>query len=171
MNWVKSSRAAGILTGIVTVIATVGFCGCSGQAVISQNDQADIHFKQGVNYASRSDYENAILEFEQSISIRPTSKAYANMGVCYMKTGKTNKALNALKQAVSIDSCDAFAQYNLAGVYSVLDQTDLGIDALDNALKCGFNNYDAIRFDPDLNNLRGVPEFRKTLEKHKIFLQ
>jgi hypothetical protein len=45
------------------------------------------------------------------------------------------------------------------------------MDALDRALGCGFNNYDALRFDKDLDNLRGEPEFRATLEKHKIFLQ
>ncbi len=172
MNFIKSSRVAGIMAVMVMMITPAGFCGCAAPpVVIVQNDQADLHFKQGVNYASRSDHENAVLEFEQSISIRPTSKAYANMGVSYMKMGKNNKALNALKAAVGIDSCDAFAQYNLAALYSVMDQTDLGIDALDRALQCGFNNYDAIRFDADLNNLRGVPEFRKMLEKHKVFLQ
>lgn len=132
---------------------------------------SELHFKQGLTYAKSSDYENAILEFKRAIEISPTSKAYANLGVCYMKMGKTNKALEALSEAVNLDKCDSFALYNLAAIYSVQDKTDLGLDALDKALNCGFNNYDAIRFDKDLNNLRGEPEFRKILEKHKVFLQ
>ncbi len=139
--------------------------------VIRSVDDAELHFKQGITYAGRADYDNAILEFQKSINIRSTAKAYSNMGVCYMKTGKVNKALEALQTAVRIDNCDSFAQYNLAAVYSVMDKTDLGIDALDKALQCGFSNYDAIRFDKDLDNLRGEPEFRTTLEKHKVFLQ
>jgi tetratricopeptide (TPR) repeat protein len=139
--------------------------------IIHSTDDAELHFKQGITYAARADYDNAILEFQKSINIRSTAKAYSNMGVCYMKTGKVNKALEALQTAVRIDNCDSFAQYNLAAVYSVMDKTDLGIDALDKALQCGFSNYDAIRFDKDLDNLRGEPEFRTTLEKHKVFLQ
>ncbi len=138
---------------------------------IREVDNAELHFKQGVTYAGRQDYENAVLEFQKSIAVKPMAKAYANLGVCYMKMGKNNKALINLKQAVALDSCDPFAQYNLAALYSVMDMTDLGMDHLDQALQCGFNNYDSLRFDKDLNNLRGEPEFRKTLEKHKIFLQ
>jgi len=134
-------------------------------------DDAETHFKQGMNFASRSDYGNAVLEFKRSIDIKPSSKAYANLGVCYRKMGQVNKAVEALSRAVRINSCDGFAQYNLAGIYSVTDKTDLGLDALDRALQCGFNNYNAIRFDNDLNNLRAEPEFRRLLEKHKIFLQ
>lgn len=143
---------------------------CAG-TVVQKVDDADVHFKQGIMFSGRGDYENAIIEFKKSLAIERTSKAYANLGVCYMKTGKTNKALSAMKNAVAMSSCDSFAQYNLAAIYSVMDKTDLGMDALDRALGCGFNNYDALRFDKDLDNLRGEPEFRATLEKHKIFLQ
>jgi len=158
------------LAGILMIVFMMTACENTTQ-VIHSVDDAELHFKQGMTYASRADYDNAILEFQRSIDIRSTAKAHSNMGVCYMKTGKVNKALNALQTAVGIDNCDSFAQYNLAAVYSVMDKTDLGIDALDKALKCGFSNYDAIRFDKDLDNLRGEPEFRTTLEKHKVFLQ
>lgn len=150
------------------LLISVAIIGCVREI---KADDAELHFKQGVMFAGRSDYENAILEFQQSININPTSKAYANLGVCYMKIGKNNMALSAMKNAVAINPCDAFAQYNLAAIYSIMDMTDLGLEALDKALSCGFNNYDAIRFDKDLNNLRGEPEFRKVLEKHKVFLQ
>jgi len=42
--------------------------------------------------------------------------------------------------------------------------------ALDAALANGFQNYDALRKDPELLNLRKSPEWRKTLEKYKVFL-
>lgn len=155
---------------VIIILLTLTACHTS-TTVIQKTDDAETHFKQGIMFAGRADYNNAILEFQKSIAITRTAKAYSNLGVCYMKTGKVNKALDALQTAVGMNNCDSFAQYNLAAVYSVMDKTDLGIDALDRALECGFNNYDAIRFDKDLTNLRGEPEFRTTLEKHKIFLQ
>ena len=42
--------------------------------------------------------------------------------------------------------------------------------AIDQALGLGFKNYDALRSDEDLYELRRLPEWRKTLEKHGVFL-
>ena len=47
---------------------------------------------------------------------------------------------------------------------------DLSADALDSALKNGFNNVDRLRNDPDLNNLRKTKEFKKIVEKYKFFI-
>lgn len=52
-----------------------------------------------------------------------------------------------------------------------MNQTDLSLEALERALGNGFNNADALRFDRDLDNVRGEPEFRTILERHKFFIQ
>jgi len=62
-------------------------------------------------------------------------------------------------------------QYNLAAIYSLMNQNDRSLEALDHALENGFNNADALRFDRDLDNVRGEPEFRAILERHKFFIQ
>ena len=45
----------------------------------------------------------------------------------------------------------------------------LALDEIDAALTKGFSEYDVLRRDSDLENLRNHPEFRKVLEKHKVF--
>jgi len=35
----------------------------------------------------------------------------------------------------------------------------------------GFNDYDRLRSDPDLKNLRASKEFKQVLEKHKVFIK
>ena len=47
---------------------------------------------------------------------------------------------------------------------------DLALDEIDAALSRGFSDYDALRKDSDLDNVRQHPEFRKILEKHKVFI-
>ena len=165
----KNHNLSWIIVILLNLILANVLPGCS--TTYNNQERAEIHFKQGILFAKSSDFENAVFEFQKAIEISPTSKAYANLGVCYMRIGKTNKALEALQQAVSIDKSDSYALYNLTAIYSVQDKTDLALDSLDKALKYGFNNYDAIRFDKDLDNLRAEPEFRKILEKHKVFLQ
>ena len=89
----------------------------------------------------------------------------------YATTVTNNLALKALKNAEAISHKDEIVLYNLASLYSLQDKTDLSLVYLDKALKYGFNNFDAIRYDPDLTNVRSEPGFRTTLEKHKVFIQ
>ena len=142
---------------------------------------AQDRLRQGMTYANQRDYPNAIKEFQASIDTYPTAEAYSNLGVAYMQTGKNNLALDAFKKAEGMAPGypmtedfwrkNNFILYNIAALYSVTDKTDLSLQYLDRALGAGFSNYDAIRFDPDLANVRGDPEFRAVMEKHKVFLQ
>ena len=163
------------LLGIAVAMVTIAGCYTPPPVVVTGPSHASMnaesHLRQGMTYVNQGDFNNAVLEFQKSIRIRPTAKAYSNLGVAYMQLGKRNLALEALKRAESLSPNDHVALYNLAALYSLMDQTDVSLVYLDRALSRGFSNYDAIRFDADLENIRGEPEFRKILEKHKVFIQ
>jgi len=134
--------------------------------------KAEQHLNQGLTFASMKDYDNAIVEFGKAIEVDSRyAAAYANRGVAYIQQRKLNKALDDLKQAEGLNPKDKMIQYNLTALFSLQGQRDRALDALDRTLELGFGDYDALRKDPDLNNLRSDPEFRKVLEKHKVFLQ
>ncbi|RWX50682.1 Tetratricopeptide repeat-containing protein [Candidatus Electrothrix marina] len=123
-------------------------------------------------YANQGDFQNAIRECKRAVQENPNSaEAHTNLGVVYIQVGKNNKALKSIERGASLAPSDPFAQYNLAVIYSLMNQTDLSLEALDRALRNGFNNADALRFDRDLDNVRGEPEFRTILERHKFFIQ
>jgi tetratricopeptide (TPR) repeat protein len=133
--------------------------------------EAKLNMQQGMNYLRSRDYGNAIKEFTLAIEKYPNyDTAYSNRAVAYMQQKKFNKAGDDLKKTVEINPKNPTAHYNLVALYSLQNQLDRAIDSLDRALELGFNNYDALRNDPDLNNVRRHPEFRKTLEKHKVFI-
>jgi Tfp pilus assembly protein PilF len=130
------------------------------------------HLQQCLFYANQGDFQNAIRECKQAVEQEPDSaQAHINLGVAYIQVGKNNKALNSLKKGVQLAPNDPMAQYNLAALYSLMNQNDMSLEALDLALENGFNNVDALRFDRDLDNVRGEPEFRTILERHKFFIQ
>ncbi len=58
------------------------------------------------------------------------------------------------------------AQYNVACCYSVLGQTEAGLEALNNALKVGFEDYSKVRSDPNLANLRENPKYKLIVDKY-----
>jgi tetratricopeptide (TPR) repeat protein len=134
--------------------------------------EAKLNLQQGMNYVKSRDYENAIKEFSLAIEKYPNyAVAYSNRGVAYMQQKKFNKAMDDLLKASEIDPSNKDIHYNFTSLYSLQNQLDRALDSLDKALSLGFNDYDALRNDPDLANLRKHPEFRKILEKHKVFIK
>ncbi len=133
--------------------------------------EAQLNLQQGMNYMRARDFDNAIKEFTIAIQKYPNyDVAYSNRAVAYMQQQKFNKAMDDLQKAVQINPNNPTVHYNFMGLYSLQNQLDRSLDSLDRALELGFNDYDALRQDTDLNNVRRHPEFVKTLEKHKIFI-
>jgi tetratricopeptide (TPR) repeat protein len=140
------------------------------------------HLKQGMAYVSTAknagspaifneNINNAINEFSNAIKKDPTyATAYSNRAVAYMMQKKYNLALDDLKKAKELKPNDPAIRYNLASCHSLMGNVDLGFVELDAALANGFNDYDSLRKDPDIANLRKNPDWRKTLEKYKVFL-
>ena len=140
------------------------------------------HLKQGMAYVSTAknagspaifneNINNAINEFSNAIKKDPSyATAYSNRAVAYMMQKKYNLALDDLKKAKELKPNDASIRYNLASCHSLMGNVDLGFVELDAALANGFNDYDSLRKDPDIANLRKHPDWRKTLEKYKVFI-
>ena len=149
---------------------------------IAPSEEVKEHIKHGLAYVSNAknarskeifeeNLENAIKEFSLAIEKSPNyAEAYSNRAVAYMLQKKFNKAEEDLLKAKQLNPDSPTIRYNLTCLYSLTGKLDLALDELDAALEKGFNDYDALRSDPDLNNLRKHPEFRKILEKHKVFI-
>lgn len=146
------------------------------------SEAAKANLKQAMQYintaknapskaAKNENINNAIAEYSNAINKDPNyAEAYAGRAGAYMQQGKNNKALDDLKKAKEIKPDSASIRYNLACVHSLMGNTDYGLDELDAALDKGFNDYDSLRKDPDISNLRKKAEFQKVLEKHKVFI-
>ncbi len=144
------------------------------------SEAAKANLKQAMQYINtakstktnrKENIENAIAEYTNAINKDPNyAEAYAGRAGAYMLQDKNNKALDDLKKAKELKPDSASIRYNLACVHSLMGNTDYGLDELDAALSKGFNDYDSLRKDPDINNLRKKAEFQKILEKHKVFI-
>jgi tetratricopeptide (TPR) repeat protein len=140
------------------------------------------HVKQAFSYISnaknaREPYireesiDNAVKEFSLAIQKDPGyAEAYSNRAAAYMLQRKFNKADEDLRKAKELSPDSPSIRYNYASLHSLRGNVDLALDEIDAALAKGFSDYDALRRDPDLENLRRSPEFRKVLEKHKVFI-
>ncbi|MBF0342636.1 MAG: tetratricopeptide repeat protein [Nitrospirae bacterium] len=120
--------------------------------------------------------DNAINEYTKAIEInsndnQTTGKAYEQRGTAYMLLKKRNKALDDLKTAARLLPNSYSVFYNLTCLYSLDENTtDLALESLDKALENGFTDYNLLRKDTELKNLRKSSEFKRILEKHKVFI-
>jgi tetratricopeptide (TPR) repeat protein len=140
------------------------------------------HVKQAFAYISMAknansvvnrdeNLDNALREFSLAIQKDPGyAEAYSNRAVTYMQLKKFNKADEDLRKAKELSPDSPSIHYNSASLESLKGNVDLALDEIDVSLTKGFADYDALRRDPDLDNVRKHPEFRKILEKHKVFI-
>ena len=183
-TWVKWSIVAALLIAVVSGGGYYGYTWYRGDQekirLVKPSDssapkselEAKLNLQQGLNYARAKDYDNAINEFTLAIQKNPQmAVALSNRGIAYMQQKKFNKAMDDLQKAREMAPKDPVIHYNLAALYSAQNQLDRAMDFLDSALALGFADYDSLRRDPDLANARAHPDFRKILEKHKVFLR
>lgn len=150
-------------------------CIASSAEAGNKRTKAEIHFESGKQYAQSGLYDQAITKFEQAIAKDSSfALAYMNLGVCYLQKGSDYypRARRHLEHASRLREGrdDPLVWYNLTAVYSLTEAFDKAFHALDRALALGFKEFDALRTDEDLYELRRKNEFREILEKHRVFL-
>ncbi|MBI4661545.1 MAG: hypothetical protein HY735_22210 [Verrucomicrobia bacterium] len=114
---------------------------------------------------SRQERQNLDIEigFLEGIVQRDPSyvEALQILGDDYTRRGRFDDGLKVDETLARLRPRDALVQYNLACSYSLTDQCDLAAQALDLALSLGYHDFKWLAQDPDLENLRQHPRYRR----------
>ncbi len=86
---------------------------------------------------------------------------YASM---LMFDNKTDEAKKETSMALELSPNDNVMLYNAVCLYSRIDDKKLAIDTLRNIISSGFEHYDWIKRDPDLENIRKEPEYLELMK-------
>eukprot|EP00246_Nothoceros_aenigmaticus_P015048 TRINITY_DN6056_c0_g1_i1.p1 TRINITY_DN6056_c0_g1~~TRINITY_DN6056_c0_g1_i1.p1 ORF type:complete len:278 (-),score=56.19 TRINITY_DN6056_c0_g1_i1:267-1040(-) len=103
---------------------------------VNLKNQRADELTSGLNLYRAAKYEEALERFETILGLKPDVKE------------------------------EGVASYNVACCYSKLGQVDAGLQALEEALEAGFDDYKAVRTDPDLETLRASPNFKELINKY-----
>lgn len=83
----------------------------------------------------------------------------------YAADGDKEKAIASIKRVLEIDPDDGLAVYNCACVYARLNMKKESLECLIKVFNKGYKNVtDWVNSDPDFDNLRDDPEFRKIVD-------
>jgi Tfp pilus assembly protein PilF len=115
------------------------------------------HQRLGLVLSRLGMFDEAVLFLERACRLGENQEACANLAVTLQRGGREPEALAAAKHAESLGG-SPFGPYNLACYWSLAGETTLAIGALRRSLELGFADV-LITTDPDLDVLRGDPEF------------
>ena len=81
------------------------------------------------------------------------------LGDHYTQRGRYAEGLKVDQRLARLEPCNALVFYNLACSYSLTDQFDRAVLALEQALQLGYCDFHWLTKDPDLKKLRSQPAF------------
>ena len=85
------------------------------------------------------------------------------LGNAYTRRGLHEKGLEIDLRLTQLRGRDPLTWYNLACSYSLLKRADESLEALRRSIEVGYTDFDYLRKDPDLFNLRQSPKHREVI--------
>ena len=120
----------------------------------------------------KDDIEFEIAFYESILASTPDFiEALSAIGDLYTRAGLWQKGLEVDIKLSKLRSDDPMVFYNLACSYALLGQTRTALSALTKAIEFGYDDFEYLRNDMDLENLlkdAHVQEYIKQVEKKKI---
>jgi tetratricopeptide (TPR) repeat protein len=112
------------------------------------------------------DLELEILFLEGLIRREPAYlEALQILGDDYTRRGRYLEGLKIDERLSQLCPDNAVVHYNLACSYSLTEQIESALEALDAAIKFGYRDFKAMDTDPDLKNLRQDPDYKRIRAK------
>jgi serine/threonine protein kinase/tetratricopeptide (TPR) repeat protein len=92
-------------------------------------------------------------------------RAHVFYAVALARAGRTEEGKAEVARAIELNPTDPLMLYNTACFYARIGEKRLALDALKNAVREGFGEYGWLERDPDLDSIRGEPEYAELMKR------
>ncbi len=118
-------------------------------------------------YLGERKLRKAIAEFEKALSLQPGFiAAQNNLAMAYAADRQYDQALAAFKKLIELDPNDASNYYNMAVLYALQNNVPDSIAWLKLAVNKGYRNWELIKTDKDLANIRNSEDYQQLVKGH-----
>ena len=108
--------------------------------------------------------DGVMKRFQELLEINPEDpELHYDLGNLYYKKGEFDKAIFQYQKSLSIQPDNPSTYYNLACMYSIQNRVEKSIDFLKKAVEKGYDNWDNIKNDRDLENVRSSPYYKELI--------
>jgi len=127
----------------------------------------DLYRRIGNIYRKMGEYEDAVDQYGKALSIQPKNMNIMNdLLFVYSNNREYAKALNVLNNMKDIQPDNPEIYYNIACIYAKENMDKETLAWLKIAIEKGFSDWNLLRKDPDLANVRKTSSLQEILEKH-----
>jgi tetratricopeptide (TPR) repeat protein len=116
---------------------------------------------RGIAYAGKGQYDQAIADYDTAIKASPKyENAYFSRGNAYYAKKQYDEAIADYNKAIELNPKNPHPYYNMACLYSVR-----ACIWLRKSVENGFKDWDSIKKDKDLDNIRNSPCYKEIIGK------
>ncbi len=134
------------------------------QSLLLNPNQPNVYYLLGDIFIDK-DREGAIQYYREALRIKPDFiKALERLGLLYYQAEDYDKALACYKKLIELVPESPASYYNIACLFARKNRADMSIAWLKSAIDKGYNNWENIRTDQDLESIRELPEFQALIE-------
>jgi len=120
---------------------------------------------RGVAYLVKNKVDLAIADFNKAIELNPkNNEPYRNRGAAHMAARSFDAAKADLTRAIELDPSDNRAYYNMACLYSLQKDGKESCSWLQKAVDKGYDNWEHMKQDTDLDNVRQSECYRNIVK-------
>jgi len=126
-----------------------------------------LYYQMGVLNDKKGKTDSAIRNYQKAISIQPGFvQALNNLAFIHMKNKNYPTSISLFKRIIEVQPMSTAAFYNIACTYAIQQKSEEALFYFEEALKKGFDNWDHIMSDTDMENIRGTERFRRLKKKY-----
>ncbi|MFQ5717711.1 MAG: tetratricopeptide repeat protein [Nitrospinales bacterium] len=123
------------------------------------------HFNEGNKFLREGDWGEAVRNYKMALHHDPEKpEFYVNLSTAYLRIKDYDQARQTLETLRGKNPDNPMLFYNLACYYALTTQTGPGLETLQKAVALGFEDFQEIKTDPDLANLRKDPKFAEWIQ-------
>jgi tetratricopeptide (TPR) repeat protein len=136
-------------------------------ALKNKPDDPELYFEMGNLFLSQGDVSKAIDQFENALTIQPDYlPAINNLAMAYAADKQYDKALDAFKKMTALQPDNTSHYYNVAVLYALQTKVEESLEWLKKAVDKGYANWELIKTDKDLENIRNSAEYKELVKRH-----
>ncbi|HEX8773911.1 MAG TPA: winged helix-turn-helix domain-containing protein [Pyrinomonadaceae bacterium] len=130
------------------------------------------HLNLGDAYEGKEMYDQAIAEYQKAREIHSASwDPLASLGHVYARAGRRAEAEKMLATLQELAKKDSRALYGVAAIYGALGDKDKAFEWLEKGLEARAVRPRDLRYDPDLDILKGDPRFNELLRRFGLLYE
>jgi tetratricopeptide (TPR) repeat protein len=129
--------------------------------------KAEAHFNLGNIFFKQGNTDDAIAHYKAAMTIRPDFlETISNLALVNVARKDYTEALALFMDILKYRPDDAETHYNIACMYSRLKRKEESIEWLQKAIDKGYANWNNIKTDSDLENIRDTNAYKELVKGH-----